>query len=128
MAFKVIGAKAPAASPKPASSTGVGNQSAFAFSEPKRSVAKPSAPPVARRPSSPAPAAPSRPASRPQPAQSPAQWHGRSEPPPPRGSSYAEFYDWAADGLIATKDDEALALDFYLGIRGEPDDPVCFRR
>jgi len=139
MAFKVAG-RSPsggnrAGSPqKPAAQTS--DQQSFAFkstaSAPavgaKPSPARPSAPvPSSSQMRRPAPAAP--PKSPIQPTKyDPARWHGRSEPPPPRGSSYAEYCAWSADGLIPDKYTDALALDYYLGIRSdEPEETATFR-
>ena len=137
MAFKVAGRSAPNASkatsaPKPAT-----DQQSFAFKQassapaqssrtpPARASAPTAAPSHNRRP---APAAPPKPPAQPIKADK-SRWHGLSEPPPPRGSSYAEFYEWAADGLIPDEHTAALALDYYMGIRAEeePEETASFR-
>lgn len=141
MAFKVAGrspssANRAAPSQKPAATAA--DQQAFAFKPTATNPAPaprsaPARPPVAgpapaqmRRP---VPAAPLKPAAQPAKVDKSA-WHDRSAPPPPRGSSYAEFYEWAADGLIPDEYTDALALDYYMGIRAdeEPEETVTFRR
>jgi len=45
-------------------------------------------------------------------------WHGRPSPPPPPGSSYEEFLDWAAQGGIEWPGDAELATRLWMA-RGE---------
>lgn len=130
MAFKVAGRpnqsgqnKAPTQQKPAASST---DQQAFSFK-----AQPPGSKPPPPRPAQPAatPAAPVRrtaPAAPPKPVAQAVKvdvnrWHGKSQPPPPRGSTYGEYMEWAADGLIPDEYTAALALDYYLGIR--PDEP-----
>jgi hypothetical protein len=141
MAFKVAGrfpsAGNNAAAPqKPATDTAA--QQSFGFkpatSSPTTSASK--APPTRPASQGPAPAQMRRPAPA-APPKLPAQpakidksrWQGRSEAPPPRSRSYAEYFEWAADGMIPDESTAALALDYYLGIRAdeEPEETSTFR-
>jgi hypothetical protein len=136
MAFKVAGRSSSDAQRKAPStqapSPNTSNQGAFSF-KPQPSPPKPVAPRPALTPSPqsarrPAPVAP-----KPAPAQAKVdhtRWHGRTQAPPPRGSSYGEFEEWAADGLIPDEYTAALALDYYMGFRSdEPEEEApAFRR
>lgn len=46
---------------------------------------------------------------------------GYTEAPPPKGSPYRDFIEWACDQHLLYEDAEKLALDFFLGKRN-PDD------
>lgn len=137
MAFKVAGRSPSSASKAAPSQKPASDQQAFSFKQatptpapgPRTPPARPATPsPATSQMRRPAPAAPPK-----QPVQQPkvdkARWHGLSEPPPPRGSSYADFYEWAADGLIPDEYTAALALDYYMGIRAdeEPEETSSFR-
>lgn len=50
----------------------------------------------------------------------PPSWHGRSAPPPV-GSSWSDFLDWASRGCIETEEDTALAMRLWRGLEA-PDD------
>lgn len=140
MAFKVAG-RVPSGGNKTASpqkpAANPADQQSFAFKRPSSNPAPaPKSPPVRPAAPGPAPAQMRRPApaAPPKPPAQPAKvdrsrWNGRSEPPPPRGSSYAEFYEWAADGCIPDEYTAALALDYCLGIRAdeEPEETSTFR-
>lgn len=137
MAFKVAGRSPSSGSKAAPSRKPAQDQQAFSFKQatptpspgPRTPPARPAAPgPATTQMRRPAPAAPPK-----QPVQQPkadkSRWHGLSEPPPPRGSSYADFYEWAADGLIPDEYTAALALDYYMGIRAdeEPEEANTFR-
>lgn len=51
----------------------------------------------------------------------PAAWHGRSAPPPPSGSPWSEFLEWAEDGRLENEEDSALAMRFWRGIEPRDD-------
>lgn len=56
----------------------------------------------------------------------PARWHGRSCPPPPPGSGWTAFLDWACEGAFDhSPQDAALAMRFWTGEeRSDQDDAV----
>ena len=46
----------------------------------------------------------------------PTRWHGRSRPPPPPGSGWTAFLDWASEGAFEySREDAALAMRFWTG-------------
>lgn len=56
-------------------------------------------------------------------AAAPASWHGRASAPPPPGSSWDQYLDWASDcALEPTPDDLNLAMRLWRGIEQHDDD------
>jgi hypothetical protein len=147
MAFKVQGrGNAPSSTSPSTKSTGQagsasqGSLFTDSAAPSTRQTPSPARPmPSAQKPayaSRPAPAPSSRPApSAPRPTVAPKSierqtWQGRTQPPPPPGSTYADYFEWAADGCLPDEHTAALALDYCLGVRqDEPDEPsVVYRR
>lgn len=51
------------------------------------------------------------------------KWFGRSTPPPPHGSGYSEFLDWASNEALEPSDeDRILATTVWMGREPEADD------
>lgn len=51
------------------------------------------------------------------------KWFGRSAPPPPHGSGYSEFLDWASnEALDPSNEDRILATTVWMGREPESDE------
>lgn len=51
------------------------------------------------------------------------KWFGRSAPPPPHGSGYSEFLDWASnEALDPSNEDRILATTVWMGREPEAED------
>jgi len=54
---------------------------------------------------------------------SPARWHGRPTPPPPRGSTWDDYVEWASESSFYPSDEDiALAMRFWRGLEPREND------
>ena len=51
--------------------------------------------------------------------------YGRGELPPPRGSDWGEFLDWASERSVITEADRRLAIDGWMGRLRWQDEAIC---